>query len=113
MPLADDVDLDAVASATAGMVGAELANLINEAALQAARRDHTAVQQADFSDALDRPRLRQESLAWLGRSWRAMVRSTNCFCSTKSGNASYSPRSRKQTNRRRNWRTKPRARSKR
>jgi cell division protease FtsH len=54
VPLADDVDLDAVASATAGMVGAELANLINEAALQAARRDHTAVQQADFSDALER-----------------------------------------------------------
>ena len=54
VPLADEVDLDAVASATAGMVGAELANLINEAALQAARRDHTAVQQADFSDALER-----------------------------------------------------------
>ena len=54
VPLADDVDLDAVASATAGMVGAELANLINEAALQAARRDHTAVRQADFSDALER-----------------------------------------------------------
>jgi len=54
VPLADEVDLDAVASATAGMVGAELANLVNEAALQAARRDHTAVQQADFSDALER-----------------------------------------------------------
>jgi cell division protease FtsH len=54
VPLADDIDLDAVASATAGMVGAELANLVNEAALQAARRDHTAVQQADFSDALER-----------------------------------------------------------
>ena len=54
VPLADDVDLDAVASATAGMVGAELANLINEAALQAARRDHTTVQQDDFSDALER-----------------------------------------------------------
>jgi cell division protease FtsH len=54
VPLADDIDLDAIASATAGMVGAELANLVNEAALQAARRDHTAVQQADFSDALER-----------------------------------------------------------
>ena len=54
VPLADDVDLDAVASATPGMVGAELANLINEAALTAARRNHTAVHQADFSDALER-----------------------------------------------------------
>jgi cell division protease FtsH len=54
VPLADDVDLDAVASATPGMVGAELANLVNEAALTAARRNHTAVQQADFTDALER-----------------------------------------------------------
>jgi cell division protease FtsH len=54
VPLAGDVDLDAVASATPGMVGAELANLVNEAALTAARRGHTQVQQADFTDALER-----------------------------------------------------------
>jgi cell division protease FtsH len=54
VPLAEDVDLDAVASATPGMVGAELANLVNEAALTAARRNHTAVHQADFTDALER-----------------------------------------------------------
>ena len=54
VPLAPDVDLDAVAAATPGMVGAELANLVNEAALQAARRDHTQVHQADFTDALER-----------------------------------------------------------
>jgi ATP-dependent Zn protease len=47
--LADDVDLDAVASATPGMVGAELANLVNEAAILAARRGHDAVHQADFA----------------------------------------------------------------
>jgi cell division protease FtsH len=52
--LADDVDLDAVASATPGMVGADLANLVNEAALTAARRNHTQVHQADFTDALER-----------------------------------------------------------
>ena len=54
VPLAGDVDLDAVASATPGMVGAELANLVNEAALQAARRNHTQVHQADFTDALEK-----------------------------------------------------------
>ena len=54
VPLADDVDLTAVASATPGMVGAELANLINEAALLAARRNHTQVHQADFTDALEK-----------------------------------------------------------
>jgi cell division protease FtsH len=52
--LADDVDLDAVASATPGMVGAELANLVNEAAILAARRNHTQVHQADFTDALEK-----------------------------------------------------------
>ena len=40
MPLADDVDLDALAATTPGMVGADLANLANEAALLAARRGH-------------------------------------------------------------------------
>src|SRR3954471_11861609 len=40
IPLADDVDLDSLSASTAGMVGADLANLANEAALTAARRDH-------------------------------------------------------------------------
>ena len=43
-----------LASATPGMVEAELANLVGEAALQAARRNHTEVHQADFTDALER-----------------------------------------------------------
>jgi cell division protease FtsH len=54
MPLADDVDLDRLAATTPGMVGADLANLANEAALLAARRNHARVGVADFSDALER-----------------------------------------------------------
>jgi cell division protease FtsH len=54
MPLASDVDLDRLAATTPGMVGADLANLANEAALLAARRTHEQVQMADFTDALER-----------------------------------------------------------
>jgi cell division protease FtsH len=54
VPLADDVDLDALASSTPGMVGADLANLVNEAALLAARRSHAIVSGADFTDALEK-----------------------------------------------------------
>jgi cell division protease FtsH len=54
VPLATDVDLDRVAATTPGMVGADLANLVNEAALLAARRGHHTVTEADFSDALER-----------------------------------------------------------
>jgi cell division protease FtsH len=54
MPLAADVDLDALASTTPGMVGADLANLCNEAALLAARRDHEKVQMSDFTDSLEK-----------------------------------------------------------
>jgi cell division protease FtsH len=54
MPLARGVDLDRLAATTPGMVGADLANLANEAALLAARRNHERVRMADFTDALER-----------------------------------------------------------
>jgi cell division protease FtsH len=54
VPLAPDVDLGSLASTTPGMVGADLANLVNEAALLAARREHDLVTQSDFADAMER-----------------------------------------------------------
>jgi cell division protease FtsH len=54
VPLAPGVDLGSIASTTPGMVGADLANLVNEAALLAARRGQAAVDQADFTDALEK-----------------------------------------------------------
>jgi len=54
IPLADDVDLGELASSTPGMVGADLANLCNEAALLAARRNHDKVRMADFTDSLEK-----------------------------------------------------------
>ncbi len=54
VPLAPEVDLGGLAASTPGMVGADLANLVNEAALLAARRNHEKVNTADISDALER-----------------------------------------------------------
>jgi cell division protease FtsH len=54
VPLAPDVDLAAVAAATPGMVGADLANLVNEAALAAAEHHHDVVTGADFGEALEK-----------------------------------------------------------
>src|SRR5688500_5067656 len=52
--LAAAVDLRVVAARTAGFAGADLANLVNEAALLAARKDKTAVDMLDFEEAIDR-----------------------------------------------------------
>ena len=54
VPLAPDVDLGEIAAATPGLVGADLRNLVNEAALLAARRDRDAVTREDFFDALEK-----------------------------------------------------------
>jgi cell division protease FtsH len=54
VPLAADVELDRIAATTPGMVGADLANLVNEAALLAARSDRTEVTSADFAQSLEK-----------------------------------------------------------
>ena len=53
-PMADDVDILTLARGTPGMAGADLANLVNEGALLAARRNHDKVYMADLEDAKDR-----------------------------------------------------------
>ena len=70
VPLAEDVDLDRIAGNTPGMVGADLANLVNEAALLAARRNHNEVAAADFGDALEKILLGAERKIMLGPSDR-------------------------------------------
>src|SRR5262249_15793059 len=57
VPLDPDVDLQQLARMTTGMVGADLANLVNEAALLAARRNRERVDMQCFLDALDRIQL--------------------------------------------------------
>jgi cell division protease FtsH len=52
--LADDVDLEQIAASIPGSTGADIALLVNEAALFAARRDHATVEQRDFTDAVEK-----------------------------------------------------------
>jgi len=54
IPLASDVKLDVLAKGTPGLAGADLANLVNEAAVLAARRNKTLVDMSDFEDAKDK-----------------------------------------------------------
>jgi cell division protease FtsH len=54
VPLDDSVDLERVASSIPGSTGADIALLVNEAALFAARRDHAKVEQSDFTDAIEK-----------------------------------------------------------
>ena len=53
-PLADDVELDSVARRTAGLTGADLANICNEAAISAGRREAKVISHSDFEHAMDR-----------------------------------------------------------
>ncbi|MBI4824286.1 MAG: ATP-dependent metallopeptidase FtsH/Yme1/Tma family protein [Nitrospirae bacterium] len=54
MPLAEDVDLEVIARGTPGFTGADLANIVNEAALFAARKSREKVQMSDFEEAKDK-----------------------------------------------------------
>src|SRR5207249_5535314 len=60
VPLSDDVDLAQIARGTPGLAGADLANLVNEAALLAARRNRKKVMLQDFEDAKDKVMLGME-----------------------------------------------------
>ncbi len=53
-PLAPEVDLDVIAKETAGFSGADLANLVNEAAIMAARKNRTDIGMDEFGEAIDR-----------------------------------------------------------
>jgi cell division protease FtsH len=66
VPVGPDVDFGRIAATTPGMVGADLANLVNEAALLAARRGHDKVLAADFADALERIVLGAERQVLMG-----------------------------------------------
>jgi cell division protease FtsH len=57
VPLADDVDLESIAAATVGFSGADLKNLVNEAALLAARKERKHVCAEDFEQAVDKIRM--------------------------------------------------------
>jgi cell division protease FtsH len=59
-PIAEDVNIEAIAKGTPGMAGADLANLVNEGALLAARRNHDKIYMADFEDAKDKVMLGAE-----------------------------------------------------
>ncbi len=73
VPLAADVDLDVLARSTPGLVGADLANLVNEAALHAARTNRSSVVMDDFEQAFDRVILGAERKIVLSESERRVI----------------------------------------
>ena len=73
VPLASDVDLGEIAAATPGLAGADLRNLVNEAALLAARREQSEVHPKDFFDALEKIVLGPERSLLLSRQDRERV----------------------------------------
>src|SRR5215217_1190141 len=70
VPLAADIDLERLAASTPGMSGADLALLVNEAALFATRRDHERVELSDFTDAIEKIILGAERSVVMSRADR-------------------------------------------
>jgi cell division protease FtsH len=73
VPLGPDVSLSEIAAATPGLAGADLRNLVNEAALLAARRERNEVHQKDFLDALEKIVLGPERPLLLSREDRERI----------------------------------------
>ena len=73
VPLAKDVDLGSIAGITPGLSGADLKNLVNEAALLAARRERNEVQEKDFLDSLEKIVLGPERPLLLSREDRERI----------------------------------------
>ena len=72
-PMGEDVDFDKIARRTAGLTGAELANICNEAAISAARNGRSALGQADFDYALERTVAGMETPRALNERERTVV----------------------------------------
>jgi cell division protease FtsH len=73
VPLATDVDLDIIARSTPGLVGADLSNLVNEAALHASRANRTQVTMQDFEESFDRVVLGSERKIYLSEAERRVI----------------------------------------
>src|SRR5205807_592568 len=73
VPLANDVDLDIIARSTPGLVGADPANLVNEAALHASRTNRTTVAMEDFEESFDRVVLGSERKIYLSEAERRVI----------------------------------------
>jgi cell division protease FtsH len=73
VPPAPDVDLGELAAQTPGLVGADLSNLVNEAALLAARRDRDSVTMKDFEESIEKVLLGAERKIMLSREDRERV----------------------------------------
>ena len=73
VPVDPDVDLEIIARSTPGLVGADLANLVNEAALHASRTNGTTVTMHDFEESFDRVVLGSERKIYLSEAERRVI----------------------------------------